>query len=336
MKQELYQGPDISVYQGNVDVKQIRDAGCRRIGIRVGYGRNNVDEKFTRNALACVNLHMPVILYWFSYAYTAEMARREGTYAAAQAAKYWKRCPLAYDCEYDTVNYARKQGVEITRALATDMAVAFLKEVKAAGYIPVLYANRDYLNNYFDLARIRTEVVGVYLWFARYGTPMKGELEAADIWQYTSKGRLAGVAGNVDMNRFYTDFETVAAEIPRENSSRNLNILNFQRAANADGYTDYEGKALEEDGSDGPRTRSVRRKINLTAKASGRGYVAGSTGEVVKWWQRRCNEILSHNQEVDGRYGPRSRAETITLQKKLGLKVDGVARYNSIQAAFYN
>ena len=32
----------------------------------------------------------------------------------------------------------------------------------------------------------------------------------------------------------------------------------------------------------------------------------------------------------------KSRSETIALQQKLGLAVDGVAGYNSIQAVFYN
>ena len=63
-----YKGPDISTHNGNVDVKRIRDAGYKRIGIRAGYGRNNTDQKFNRNAFACVNLGVSVILYWFSYA----------------------------------------------------------------------------------------------------------------------------------------------------------------------------------------------------------------------------------------------------------------------------
>ena len=64
--------------------------------------------------------------------------------------------------------------------------------------------------------------------------------------------------------------------------------------------------------------------------------MVGSSGHVVKWWQTRCNEILGHAQDVDGLYGNVSRNETMALQRKLALKVDGIAGYNSIQAAFYN
>ncbi|MDE7043825.1 MAG: spore cortex-lytic enzyme, partial [Acetatifactor sp.] len=65
-------------------------------------------------------------------------------------------------------------------------------------------------------------------------------------------------------------------------------------------------------------------------------YVVGSRGNVVEWWQRRCNEILAHDQDVDGLYGKNARSETIALQKRLNLTQDGVAGYNSIQAVFYN
>ena len=64
--------------------------------------------------------------------------------------KYWKSCPIAFDFEYDSVNYARKNGVSITKDLATDMAIEFLHRVKDAGHVPVIYTNRDYLRNYFD------------------------------------------------------------------------------------------------------------------------------------------------------------------------------------------
>ena len=106
----LFEGPDISVHQGVVDIKRMRNAGCKRIGIRAGYGKNNVDQRYVPNAQACYNLGVDVLLYWFSYAYTVDMAAAEAGYAMAQAAKYWERCPVAFDFEYDSVNYARKNG----------------------------------------------------------------------------------------------------------------------------------------------------------------------------------------------------------------------------------
>ena len=332
----MYQGPDISTHNGNVDVKRIRDAGYKRIGIRAGYGRNNTDQKFNRNALACANLNVPVLLYWFSYAQTVEGATKEAEYAVNHAKKYWEKCPIAFDLEYDTIRYARTKGVNIDKKLATDMAVAFLRKVKELGYIPVIYTNKDYMKNYFDLDRIILQVGKVYVWYARYASAITtAERNKVHIWQYTSKGTIPGVNGNIDLNEFYTDFETISKE-PEENTNCNINILNFQKAANLDGYRDMNGMPLVENGIDTPETQYVRKQINLKAKKVGLVWKSSSKGHVVIWFQTRCNEILGHEQEVDGYYGKVARKECMELQSKLALKYDGVAGYNTIQACFYN
>lgn len=334
-KSVKYEGPDLSYHNGVVNIKQIRDAGYKRIGLRAGYGKNNTDQKYATNALACYNLGVPVLLYWFSYAHSVAMAAAEGAYAVAHAYKYWNKCPIAFDLEYDSVNYARKNGVNITKALATDYAIAFLKEVKKHGYIPVIYTNKDYLDRYFDMNRITAELGKVYVWYARYKSSIsESEINAADIWQYTSSGSIPGVSGKVDMNQFYTDFAD--ERIEDKPVTCNINIQTFQRAANADGYRDQNGNALKEDGIDGPKTQYVRKQILLKAKRSGVVWKVGSTGYVVSWFQRRCNEILSSNNTVDGKFGKNSRKVTMELQKKLNLAVDGIAGYNTIQALFYN
>lgn len=334
-KKVLYEGPDISKHNDAVDIKRVRDAGYKRIGIRAGYGKNNVDQRYIANAIACFNLGVLALLYWFSYAYTVAMAAAEAGYAIAQAKKYWKSCPIAFDFEYDSVNYARKNGVRITKQLATDMAIAFLKVVKDAGYIPVIYTNKDYLQNYFDMNRITAELGTVYVWYARYTSKLSAEeVDMADIWQFTSGGSIPGIKGKVDINKFYTDFED---DVPVEREEKsNINILDFQIAANLDGYHDADGKPLAEDGKDGPKTQYVRKQIALRAKKSGKTYITGSTGHVVGWWQQRCNEILGRSQAVDGKYGPTARADTMNVQRRLSLAIDGVAGYNSIQSAFYN
>lgn len=336
MKQVLSKGPDISKHNGIVNIKKVRDAGYKRIGIRAGYGKNNIDEKYVSNALACFNLAVQVLLYWFSYAYTVAMAVAEAEFCITQAKKYWSKCPIAFDFEYDSVNYARKRGVNVTKQLATDMAIAFLQKVKAAGYLPVIYTNKDYLNKYFDMNRIVKTLGKVYVWYARYTSSLSTvEIDLADIWQYTSSGVVPGINGKCDINIFYTDFEMVSVPAKRDESC-NINIQNFQKAANADGYRDAYGRKLTEDGKDGKNTQYVRKQICLQAKRVGLTYKVGSNGEVVRWWQTRCNEILGSNQDTDGRYGKTARTETIKLQKKLNLTADGKAGYNSLQAAFYN
>lgn len=332
----MYKGIDISTHNGNVDIKRVRNAGYERIGIRAGYGNNNTDQKFDKNALACVNLDVPVIIYWFSYAYNVEMAVKEAEFAVAHARKYWCRCPIAFDLEYDSVLYARKKGVNIDKSLATAMSVAFMRKVEELGYIPVIYSNKDYLKNYFDMDKIKIRFNKVYLWYARYASSItEEERNKADIWQYTSTGKVDGINGNVDLNEFYTDFETVSKE-PEANNKCNINILNFQKAYNLDGCIDKNGKPLMEDGIDGENTQYARKQINMKANKVGFKWKVGYKGYVVEWFQTRCNEILGCNIATDGFYGADTRKACIELQHKLCLEEDGVAGYNTIQSCFYN
>lgn len=339
-KKVLFHGPDISSHQGVVDVKQIKNAGCGWIALRAGYGKNNVDQRYPSNAQACYNLNMKTMIYWFSYALNLEMVANEALYAIAQAKKYWGKCPIAFDLEYDTIRYASTRGVAIGKTLATDMAITFLSVVKENGYIPVIYTNRDYIRNYFDMDKITAALGTVYVWYARYGLSKlpASEENIPDIWQYTSKGSLPGVKGNVDLNYFYTDFISAPTKVEDNKPSKttNLYILEFQKAANADGYRDAAGKKLVEDGIDGPKTQYVRQKITLKAKKVGLIWKVGSKGEVVKWFQKRCNEVLGHSQKVDGLYGKTARKDCIAVQDKLALKEDGVAGKNTLQALFYN
>lgn len=331
----MYLGPDISKHNGNVNVKQVRDAGYKRIIIRAGYGKNNIDEKFVTNAQACVNLSEPSGIYWFSYGYNEAMAENEGTFAVAAAKKYWSKCPIAFDLEYDTVNYARKNGVNITKDLASKMAIAFLKVVVAAGFIPVLYTNKDYINNYFDVDAIEKGIgTKLYIWYARYNqTISNSEKALADIWQKTSSARIPGISGNVDLNEFYTEFAD--ATVTTTTKKPNINILNFQIAANKDGYKDAAGQKLKEDGFDGPKTQFVRKNVNLKAKLTVLGYKAGSKGALVTWWKTRLSE-MGFVTDKDGSFGKDTRKRTIEMQKKYNLSADGVAGYNTIQTAFYN
>ena len=57
--------------------------------------------------------------------------------------------PVFYDFEYDSVRYAKKQGVSINKTKATAFAYAFLKEINKGGYIPGLYTNIDFSNKKF-------------------------------------------------------------------------------------------------------------------------------------------------------------------------------------------
>ena len=225
----LKQGIDISAWQGNIDWDQVKNC-IEAVIIRAGYGKNNIDQKWVPNAEAVRDSSLDVGAYWFSYAYTADMAYMEGCYAAnAVKNKFGDRqIPIAFDLEYDSVAYAAKKGVKIGRAEATLFAIRFLTAVKEFGYRPMLYTNIDYIRNYFDLGVIRAAIPDLLLWVACWGSEPKDYNMA--VWQYSSKGSVAGIIGNVDMDEVYVDMairDGVAVPAPapvQENGRKQMRV----------------------------------------------------------------------------------------------------------------
>lgn len=225
----LKQGIDISAWQGNIDWDQVKNC-IEAVIIRAGYGKNNIDQKWVPNAEAVRDSSLDVGAYWFSYAYTADMAYMEGCYAAnAVRNKFGDRqIPIAFDLEYDSVAYAAKKGVKIGRAEATLFAIRFLTAVKEFGYRPMLYTNIDYIRNYFDLGVIRAAIPDLLLWVACWGSEPKDYNMA--VWQYSSKGSVAGIIGNVDMDEVYVDMAirdgaAVPAPVPvQENGKKQMRV----------------------------------------------------------------------------------------------------------------
>lgn len=205
-------GIDVSAHQGGINWDLARTQ-IEGVIIRAGYGKNNIDQKWVPNIETVRDLSLDLGVYWFSYAYSVDMAYMEGKYAAlAVQKKLGTRCvPIAYDLEYDSVTYAAKKGVKIGKSEATQYAIAFLKAVQECGYRPMIYTNVDYLKRYFDWDAIRKAVPDTMLWLAQWRDTKPTAYEDISIWQYSSSGSVPGITTRVDMDIIYDDLETGAA-----------------------------------------------------------------------------------------------------------------------------
>lgn len=202
---------DVSEWQGEIDWEAAKSHIDGAI-LRAGWGQGNPDRQFASNAAECNRLGILCGAYWFSYAHTPDMARREAEYLLAAVKPYRMELPLAFDFEYDSVNAAAKHGVNVTRALATAMVYAFCETVERGGYWCLNYANPDFLNRYFS-----PDVPKRFgLWLAQWpsGTPDVTKPPRPDIqlWQWSSGGSVPGISGNVDLDEAYTDFAALIRE----------------------------------------------------------------------------------------------------------------------------
>lgn len=185
-------GIDVSYYQGALNFEKVKSAGCRFVIARAGYGNNHLDKCFSRYASACNQLGIPLGVYWFSYALTAEGARKEADACLAAVRPYRLEYPVFYDLEYASVAYAKSRHVTIDQKLATQMALAFCKEIKKAGYYAANYCNKDYAGRMFG-----KEVFEQFdFWYASYRSMC--DRKDAGIWQYSQNGRIDGKTVDFD------------------------------------------------------------------------------------------------------------------------------------------
>lgn len=83
----------------------------------------------------------------------------------------------------------------------TAVCAAFCSTVKNAGYEAGVYASRNWYNRRVDAVSLEKYVI----WLAEY---RKAPLYQGyyQMWQYTSKGKVNGIDGNVDLNISYLGY----------------------------------------------------------------------------------------------------------------------------------
>lgn len=206
---------DVSAYQGDIDWNKVKETDVEYVILRMGtgYGGNHLDAKFAQNITQCNKLNIPVGVYWFSYATNVNEAIAEAQYVVVNLKPYRVDLPVVYDFEYDSVKKAKAKGINVTKALATAMAKAFLNVIQSNKYYAMIYANGDYLNNYFDATIPKT----YDLWYAAWPTKQVNwktdrPSRSCGIWQYGSSlvdGILSKDGKGVDSNVAYRDYVSI-------------------------------------------------------------------------------------------------------------------------------
>lgn len=207
---------DVSEFQGKIDFKKVKADGIEGVIIRAGYGKGNADEYFVRNINGAIKAGLHIGIYWFSYAYDVEMAKREAQFCNdfIQSYKLNIDMPVFFDWEYDSNDYAIQNGVTPDKKLVTAMTKAFCAEIEKLGFTGGYYLNLDYSENYYNEKSLKK----YKRWFAYYEDDMKPDCY---LQQYTSRGSVKGISGDVDMDTLYGDYiEPVTGKEPEKTDSK--------------------------------------------------------------------------------------------------------------------
>ena len=192
-------GIDVSKYQGEIEWKKVAEAGVEyafiRVGIR-GYGAEGniaLDDMFAKNVQGAKQAGIKVGVYFFTQALTVEEAKEEAAIVLEQIAPYEIDYPVVCDVEKVSAQGARMNA--LTAAQRTDVVIAFLEEIRAAGYTPMVYANLEMFAVMLEIQRLEA----YEKWYANFGTEMYFPYDYA-VWQYSETGTVPGIEGDVDLN----------------------------------------------------------------------------------------------------------------------------------------
>lgn len=186
---------DVSKHQGSIDWAKVKDHIDGAI-IRCGFGsdiRCQDDERFKENVEACIKYGIPFGVYLYSYAKTIAGAKSEALHVLRLLGQYEDKLsfPVYYDLE--------ETGTEVG---AVERALVFGDMIEAAGYWCGIYANQYWWRTY-----LKDGLDRFTKWVAKYSTEKPTGISGTyDMWQYSSKGSIPGINGNVDMNICYRDF----------------------------------------------------------------------------------------------------------------------------------
>ncbi len=194
-------GIDVSKFNGNIDWTKVRNSGVTYAIIRSGYRGSTAgalveDPKFRANIKGASAAGLKVGVYFFTQAVNEVEAVEEASMVLSQVSGYKISYPIFIDVESSG---GRADGLDY--ATRTKVINAFCQTIRNSGYTAGVYANKTWLQKKFDPGQL-----GAYkIWLAQYNsTPTY--TGRYNLWQYSSKGSVSGISGNVDMNLSYMGY----------------------------------------------------------------------------------------------------------------------------------
>lgn len=237
----IYQGIDVSLWQGSIDFSSVRESGIEVVYIKSSEGQSYIDPYFERNYSNAKANGLKIGFYHYVTARTVEQARTQANFFASVVQGKEIDCRLAMDFE----SFGNLSVSEIN-----EISMAFLETLQASANTEVvIYSDTSNARSIFS------DALTVYpLWVANYGVSEPGNNGKWDTWvgwQYTSTGTVSGISGYVDRDEFTENIllDSTATLPPQETPSTPTD--------NANVYTVVSGDTLS----------GIARRYNTTVSA---------------------------------------------------------------------
>lgn len=188
-------GLDISRWQEDVDFKKIKEQGVEFVMLKLG-GQNKIngsiimDPKFLSNIEQALKENLEVGVYFYSYAASADDAKKQAEWVIDNLKGYDITFPVAFDWE----NWSNFSSFHIGFRTLNEIASTFIKEISSS-YDAVLYSSKYYLENIWYKEEYNN-------WIAYYTSNFSNNSNYT-MWQVCNNGKIEGINSYVDIDVFY-------------------------------------------------------------------------------------------------------------------------------------
>ena len=198
-------GIDVSSHQKDIDWSAVKQSGIDFVMIRVGYrgygtGRIVYDSKFNYNIENALKNGLKCGVYFYTQAVNEDEAREEADFVINAVRNYNLTYPIALDSERANGS-GRADNLSVEDR--TKICKAFCDRIKQNGYRSMIYASKFWFYDNLDRSQLGNNLV----WLAHYVNDAPKNKSDYDgkyyMWQYTSKGSIPGIEGNVDLDIKY-------------------------------------------------------------------------------------------------------------------------------------
>lgn len=211
-------GIDVSHHQndkGAIDWKKVKNSGIDFVMVKIGgsdgsKGSYYLDAFFDENYKKAKAAGLSVGGYWYAGSgfITTSEAKKQAEFVLDAIKDKRFDYPIVVDVE---------KTAKSNKEQATVATIVFCDSLEEAGYYAMIYASDiSGFKERLTLSRLKR----FDKWVARYGSPNSATSTKAPtyvpnygIWQYTSKGKVSGITGDVDLDYAYQDYSEIIKRV---------------------------------------------------------------------------------------------------------------------------
>ena len=243
-------GIDVASYQ-SADLSTHAKSGAKFAVVKVSEGTSYRNPKASAQvASARAQNMMPMGYHFATFSANSAVAKREANYAVASA-KAVGFAPGSYlACDYESGD---GNNINMGKSVTANAIIAFMQQVKSAGYKPLLYASSSVLRNNINTNAVINQFPNS-LWVASYAVAGRIDkpnfsyfpsMKGVSIWQFADNWRGLNVDGNINVLPLTSSSSSAVSQAPTKSSTKARVLKHAARVYDKNGNRRFDRKSVK-------------------------------------------------------------------------------------------